>query len=81
MAVVLQSATRVNPGSCDHFLLTVAGDGGRTVTVEMALGEVMNNPITDDEIRATLKLWARYHRAKGVSFATLVGKTIFGNIV
>lgn len=79
MAVVLTSATKPGAGACNHRNTLVTIDGARTVTLQVTLSE-LDEPLTDDEMRATLKAWARYHRSRGVAVATLIGKTIFAEI-
>ena len=79
MAVILQSATRTNPAPCMHFGVTLAIDGGRTVTLEVQADE-LSEPITDDDMRAALKCWARYQRSKGKTLAQMVGGVVFGEI-
>lgn len=79
MAVVLTSATRVRPIPCQHFLATVTIDGGRTVQTEITMADLVG-AMTDEELKAVLKLWARYEVANGKTLAQLVGGTIFSVI-
>ena len=80
MAVVLTSATRQNPLPCQHFIARVdSTDLGKTVFVPITMGDI-NAPITDDDLVAVLKLWARYQIASGKTLAQLVGGTIFSVI-
>lgn len=75
MAVILQAATRERPLPCQHFLATVA-DGARSVQVRVTMADLLS-PITDDEMQAVLKLWARYQIANGKTLGQLVGAPIF----
>lgn len=79
MAVVLTSAVRQNPSPCQHFLATITADGTRTVQVIVTMDDVLG-PIGDDEIRALVKLWARYHTGRGKTLGSLVGQQIFAEI-
>lgn len=78
MAVVLQSASRERPLPCQHFLATVA-DGARTVQVRITMQDLLGS-ITDEEVAAVLKLWARYQLANGKTLGQLAGGTIFSVI-
>jgi hypothetical protein len=80
MAVVLTSATRLNAAPCQHFTARVdIADLSRTIFVNVNVADLMD-PMTDEEIAATLRLWARYQIAKGKTLAQLVGGTIFSVI-
>jgi hypothetical protein len=78
VAITLTSATRVRPLPCNHFDLEVSVDGTpRHVFIAVA---DLDPPVTEDEIQAYVRLWARYHRNKGVALNTLVGKAIIADI-
>jgi hypothetical protein len=79
MAVILQSAVRRNPNPCMHFLATLVADGARSVDVEITTAE-LSDPITDDDLRSVLKVWARYQVSRGKNLGQLVGQTIFPTI-
>lgn len=79
MAVLLQSATRVNPAPCSHFDVTLNVDGSLE-HVNVSADELLA-PITQEEKQSFLRLWARYHRAKGKTLAQMVGQTVIGDIV
>lgn len=79
LAVVLESAARANPAPCDHFSVVINVDSARSVVVQIYRSD-LPGPITDEEIAAMLKLWARYHTSRGISLTQLVGKTIFQEI-
>jgi hypothetical protein len=78
MAVILQSAVRQGPPGCDHYAVTVNVENGlKLITVSMTSAEV-EEPLTDEEVQATLKAWAKYRRqVKGNSWAQLLGGVIF----
>lgn len=79
MSVILQSATRVSPAPCNHFSVTVNVDGAHAVTFQIN-GTDLSTPITDEEVTAVLKLWARYRISRGQSLASLIGGTIFPEV-
>jgi hypothetical protein len=79
MAVVLQGAIKPNPGACAHRVATIVADGTRTIESVFVLAD-LDEPLTDEEIRAVLKAWGKYHKSRGVALATLIGKTIFAEI-
>jgi hypothetical protein len=80
MAVVLTSATRQNPAPCQHFIARIdAADLSRTVFVSITVDE-LTGAISDDDFRAVLRVWARYHTSKGKTLGQLVGQTIFAEI-
>lgn len=76
MAVVLTSATRAHALPCAHFTAQVDIDGARSVVLTITVADLAG-PISDDEIRTLLKLWARYQSANGKALAQLPGGTIF----
>jgi hypothetical protein len=79
VAVILATAGRINASPCNHYSGTVVADTVRTVTVTLSAAELAEQ-ITDDEVRAVLKLWARYQISRGKTLGQLVGKTIFPDI-
>lgn len=79
VALTLQSAVRANPAPCQHFVVTLNVDGVRTITVELAAG-TLDDPVTDDDLQALLKLWGRYQRSKGKTLAQMIGGTLFAEL-
>lgn len=78
MPVILQSATRKNAAPCQHFSVTLLVDGEPKVfNVDFPL----NGSITDDEVRAVLKLWVRYQLLHGKLLSQMVGGVIFQELL
>jgi hypothetical protein len=80
MAVILESATRRNAAPCMHFLVVLNADNGaRTASVDITTDE-LNEPISDEDLRAVLKVWGKYQRAKGKTLAQMVGQSVIPDI-
>lgn len=80
MAILLDTLTRAWPAPCTHFVAVVSVDGTPRATVTITAAE-LQAPITDDDVETLMRLWVRYHRAKGDTLASLVGKAIFPETV
>lgn len=80
MAVLLDSLTRARPAPCMPFIAVVSVDGTPRATVTITAAELQAT-VTGDDVETLLRLWVRYRRAKGDTFASLVGKAIFPETV
>lgn len=79
MAVVLTSGTRQNPPPCQHFSVVCTIDGSRTETLLVDVSS-LSDPITDDEMTAVLRVWAKRQIQRGKTLAQLIGQTIFTDV-
>lgn len=80
MALLFNSATRINPAPCQHFEVSVTFDGV-TYTKSLTPGELeeMADEVSKAEFIA--KLLAYYFKTKGYTLAQLTGKDLLRDVL
>lgn len=76
---VIVSITRENPAPCDHYVTLIDEDGRGEVEIRLTSAE-LDEPVTDEDRKATAKLWAKFQRMRGRTLADMVGRQIFAEI-
>ena len=76
--MILKSATKVCTGQ--HYDLTLEADGSRQETISSIHLSFLDEPISNDELQTVIRVWAKYHKSRGVGLANLIGKAIFEDI-
>ena len=76
---VIQSITRVNAAPCDHYTVVIDEDGSGLVEIVLAAAE-LEDPVTDEDRKATARLWGKFQRKRGRTLTEMVGQQIFKEI-
>ena len=75
MSVELKSANKICTGQ--HYDLIIKIDGQQDVVISSSDLLFLDEPMTSEDIKAAMKVWAKYHKSKNIPLEDLIGKVIF----